>query len=96
MANYDKGDLVRITGTFTDSAGDATDPAAVYFKFTTPAGATTSYQYGVDAEIVKSSTGIYYVDVDANASGTWYYRYYSTGTGQAAEEGAFTIDRSNF
>lgn len=29
MNSYDKGDLVRLTATFTNSAGVATDPTAV-------------------------------------------------------------------
>lgn len=93
MANtHDKGDLVRCTGTFTDSDGDAQDPTAVYFQVMTPANETTTYTYGEDDEVVKASTGIYYVDVDANAEGKWRYRFYSTGTGQAAEEELFWVE----
>ena len=89
--NFDKGDLVRCTGTFTDSAGDATDPSAVFFQVTNPAGTQTEYEYGADAELVKSATGIYYVDVDAPTPGRWYAAFYSTGTGQAAKEIIFDI-----
>ena len=91
---FDKGDLVRCTGTFTDSAGDATDPAAVFFQFTNPAGTQTEYEYGADAELVKSATGIYYVDVDVSSAGRWYYRFYSTGTGQAADEQLFDVEET--
>lgn len=97
MANhYDKGDLVRCTGTFTDASGTAQDPAAVLFKYQDPSGNATTYTYGTDAELVKSSTGVYYVDVDADEAGVFLYRFYSTGTGQAADEGFFRVEESKF
>lgn len=93
---YDVGDLVRCTGTFTDQSGTALDPTAVYFSFKNPSEVTTTYQYGVDVQLVKSSTGIYYVDINANDVGIWYYRFFSTGTGQTANEGLFTVPVTNF
>ena len=79
MATYDKGDLVRCTGTFTNSDGDAVDPAAILFKVKDPSGNVTSYTYGVDDDLVKLTAGVYYVDVDADEVGEWWYRFYSTG-----------------
>ncbi len=97
MANtYEKGDAVRCSAAFTTSAGVAADPTAVYFQFRTPGGTTTTYTYGVDASLVKSSTGNYYVDVNANAVGQWAYRFYSTGTGQSADEDIFTVAETLF
>ena len=93
---FDKGDLVRCTGTFTNSAGTVVDPTVVLFKVKSPAGTTTTYTYGTDVEVVRDSAGVYHVDVDGNAAGQWYYRVYSTGTGQAAEEGRFSVDGSEF
>jgi hypothetical protein len=92
MANtHDKGDLVRCVGVFTDANGDPVDPAVLIFKFKTPGGTITTYTFGVDAQLVKDSTGTYHTDVDANAAGTWEYRYEGTGTGQAAGEAHFFI-----
>lgn len=92
MANtYDVGDLVRVTGTFTDSSGNAQDPTAVYCAFKDPSGNVTTYQYGQDAALEKSSTGVYYVDIDVDEAGVWYYRWYATGTGQAAGESTFSV-----
>lgn len=97
MANtYDVGDEIRVTGTFTNSAGTATDPTAVLFKVKNPAGTITTYTYGTDAELVKSATGVYYVDLDLATSGTWYTRFYSTGTGQAAVESTINVRESEF
>jgi len=95
-SEYDNGDLVRVTGTFTNAAGAAVDPTAVLFKVKAPNGQTTTYTYGTDAALVKESTGVYYVDVNANQSGKWRVRWYSTGTGQAATEDFFTVRDSDF
>ena len=96
MNQYSKGDLVRCSAAFATSAGAATDPTVVRFQVRNPAGATTAYVYGTDAQLVRSSTGSFYVDVDASQVGTWHYRFYSTGTGQAADEGSFRVRDSWF
>lgn len=88
---YDKGDVVRCSGAFTDSDGVAQDPAAVFCEYRDPSGNVTDLEYGVDGELVKSAVGSYYVDVDADEVGFWYYRFYSTGTGQAADEDVFRV-----
>ncbi|MGD9539100.1 MAG: hypothetical protein AB7P52_17845 [Alphaproteobacteria bacterium] len=86
------GAKVRVSGQFHDLAtGDPVDPAAVVFTVKPPSGSVVIYTYGVDAELVKDATGGYHVDVDASIAGTWRYRWHSTGTYQAAEEGAFDV-----
>lgn len=87
MTTYDRGDLVRLTGTFRDAAGALQDPTTVTLKYQTPSGATTTLVYLTDAALNKSSTGIYYADISLTEDGIWTYRYESTGTGQAAGEG---------
>lgn len=93
MATYDLGDVVRVTGTWTDSDGTATDPGTIVFSYTDPEGTATSLTYGVDAEVVKSSTGVYYVDVTASLEGTWFWRWVATGSGASADEGQFAVTR---
>lgn len=90
---YEKGDLVYVQGTFTDplNSDAAVDPTAVYVTFKDPSGNVTTYQYGVDAELTKASTGVYRANIDADEAGMWYYRWYSTGTGQASEPGHFKV-----
>ena len=92
---YDLGDLVRITGTFKDEDGAVLDPTTVYFEYKTPAGVVTTLTYGIDGSVIRDSTGVYHCDLDANASGEWYCRWYSTGTGQAAEEEVFYVNPTN-
>ena len=93
---YDIGDLVRCQGIFTDAASTVTDPAAITFKVKNPSGTTTTYVYGTDAQLVKDSTGTYYVDVSINSAGVWYYRFASTGSGQAAGENYFRARSTYF
>lgn len=96
MNTYALGNLVRVSAAFTNSAGAAVDPAVVKCQVRTPAGVTTTYTYGVDAGLTRSATGAFYLDVDANAEGVWRYRWYSTGSGQAADEAAFEVLVSAF
>jgi hypothetical protein len=101
MANaYQIGDLVRVQGSFTTIAGVPTDPTAVFFSFKNPSQTITTYTYGVDAALVKDSTGVYHVDVSVPSTtaalGTWYYRFYSTGTGQTAAEDQFVVPTTAF
>lgn len=99
MANYDKGDLIRCSAAFTiSSTGAAIDPTKVYFKVEDPSGNVTKYEYGKDDQLKKEtgSTGNYYVDVDGDESGTWHYRFWGIGMGQAAAEGSFMVSASEF
>lgn len=93
---FSVGDLVRITAEFRDIAAALTDPAVVRFQKKNPAGTVVAYLYGTDGQLVKDSTGKYHVDVDANLAGTWFYRFYSTGSAQAAEEKEFRVAGSQF
>lgn len=89
---YDQGDLVRVRANkFTDADGVAIDPATVKVSVKTPAGTVTTLVYGTDAAVVRTATGQYELGVDANASGFWHYRWFSTGTGQAAGEKRFYV-----
>lgn len=96
MDSFVVGNLVRVSVVFTNTAGAAVDPTVVKCLVRTPAGVTTTLTYGTDAALIKATTGSYYLDVDASSEGIWYYRFYSTGTGQAAADGAFAISDSVF
>lgn len=91
-STYDVGDEVRCTGTFTESDGTVRNPSSVFFSFSAPSDTSaTTYEYGVDTDIVRASTGVYYVDLDIDEAGVWRYRWYSTGTGRAADEAYFHV-----
>jgi hypothetical protein len=92
---YDIGDLVRCTGTFA-SSGTNVNPEAVMCKVKAPSGKVTTYTYGTDAALVRDSTGVYHVDVSVAVAGDYIYRFESTGTGQAAAEGLFSVRSTSF
>lgn len=94
---FTKGTQIRVTVTFNDGSSNV-DPDNVFFKLIPPTGASDmlSYQYGVDGELVKSTTGIYYVLVDGDVEGKYLYRFYSTGSAKAAVEGEFYIKETVF
>ena len=97
MANtYDIGDVIRVTGTWTDTDGTAVDPGALTFSFKDPSDNSTTYTYDTDAELVKDATGVYYVDVTIDEEGTWFYRFASTSSNVAAAEGYFFAAPSQF
>lgn len=84
MANsYPVGDGFRLVGTFTVNDVN-TDPTTVVFSLLDPDLIQTDYTYGVDAEVVKSAVGVYYMDVTVTKSHTWYYKIVGTGACIAA------------
>lgn len=96
--SYAKGTLIHISAEFeayVEGTLQYVDPTAVFCKYKTPGQPTTTLVYGTDAALVKSAVGKYYVDIDAQIPGRWYYKFYSTGTYQGAKEGSFDIDEDN-
>lgn len=92
---YDLGGAVTCEAKFKKT-GVLLDPTTVTFKVKNPLGVETTYVYNTDVQLIKDSTGIYHIDINANLVGTWFYRFESTGTGQAAQEGSFRVRVSNF
>lgn len=90
VQDFDVGDTVRLTVAFRNLDGALADPTSVTAKVQDPAAAVTT------PTPTKLSTGIYYTDIDINASGTWYARMNGTGTVKAAFEGKFTARPTQF
>ena len=88
-----KGVVFHCEAVFVTSAGTATDPATVKFAYQAAAiGTTTTLTYGTDVALVKKSTGTFYVDIDTGeTAGEYDWRWFTTGTGQAAEQGEFYV-----
>ncbi len=87
--NFQLGELVRITGTFTQNS-TLVDPAVV--SLIVDVNDTTETVIPSSA-IINPSTGIFYYDHDADTAGLVEYRWKSTNP-QGAQEAWFTIDRS--
>ena len=83
MQVHNLGQKVRVTYSYTNAAGQAADPDAVFVAVKEPGASTTTYQYGVDSEVVKDDTGEYHVDLSLSTTGIWAVRGYSTGSVQA-------------
>lgn len=93
MNSYDIGDLIRLRGSFTNSAAAAVDPSSVtlqYRQFAVDPASYTTLIYGVNS-IVKASTGEYYHDLSVNSDGEWRYRWNGLGANAAAAEISFKI-----
>ncbi|MGE0367221.1 MAG: hypothetical protein AB7Q00_15955 [Phycisphaerales bacterium] len=80
---------------FRNVNGTEADPQTVKVYVKDPTETVTIRQYGIDAEVVKESTGRYYIEVDASIAGRWSYRWESTGIGKAASERQFVVEPSN-
>jgi hypothetical protein len=85
---FDQGDLLRVTNTITDplNSDAAVDPTALTVNIRDPSGNVESKVYGTDLEVVRSSTGVYYIDVNLDEPGRWWARWVATGTGQCVGE----------
>lgn len=92
---YDRGDSVRATATFTVASVN-TDPTTIKLKIRNPAGLVTTYTYLVDVALVRSATGIYYLDFTLDSAGTWYTRWEGTGTCAAVDETTVTVQQGVF
>lgn len=97
-SNYDIGDIVRVSSTFRDTGALRADPTSVKFVYTTPDGADTvatrtATATGDSNGITKVSTGVYYSDITATASGPYWYRFSSTGSITTAAEWNFRVRR---
>lgn len=78
--HYPKGTLVRVQVSFTQK-GNFADPAGVNLRFRPPRQHRTTWIYGVDAAIVKDSTGVYHADLDTTpvVPGVWRYHWEGNG-----------------
>jgi hypothetical protein len=97
IPSFDKGDILRIKGTFLDIATNTPiDPSQTMFSYRKPSGVSQSFSYPTNPEVVRLEAGIYYCDVTFDESGLWAVRYHSTGTGQAAKEKNYFVRTSAF
>lgn len=87
-STYDYGDVVRVQGTFTDSSGNAADPATVNIWIKAPSSTVF-----VSTAPQNPAVGTYYYDYEIASTGQYYYRIFSDGSLQNSEEGMFRVRR---
>jgi hypothetical protein len=83
------GDLVRLSATYKDLADALVDPTSVQLEVTRPSGALDSYTWPAGPTLTRESLGVFRRDYAITERGRHYYRWISTGNGQAAEPGEF-------
>src|SRR5262245_61262285 len=77
------GSPTRIGAHFEDEGGVDVDPATITFTLRSPCGVESTYVYGTDANVVKTSAGDYYAEVTPDRGGRWHWAWSSTGTDKA-------------
>lgn len=85
---YDPGTEIRLSVRF-ERDGAETDPTSVSLKVRAPDGTVTTYSY--PAQVQRSATGRYYLDVTPSAAGTWHYKWTATGAVAVQAEGSFRV-----
>lgn len=93
---YISGALVRTIATFTNLAGQPTDPTTITLKYRAGAGSTTTIVYPA-AGIVKDSTGVYHSDLDTTGFAgpgqqLWTIQWVGTGNVQAPGIDYFEVE----
>ena len=87
------GDTVKISCSFTNMAGVATDPTTITLTIRSPSGRTDIYTYA-RGEIVRAATGSYYKSVPVNEGQTWSWRWIGTGAVAQVDQGQFGVTAS--
>lgn len=94
VGNCSQGDTVRLTATFQDFDTALVDPPGVsFYVFRVADENFTFLMYGT-GEIIKSETGVYYLDI-ATAVESGDYEWRVTGVGFGAKQGSFYVEPAN-
>ena len=96
MATYDKNDLLRLQAEFVDVDGSLDDPDEVTIKHKDPSGNTTTLTYVAGSTVNRLSTGKFYIDLELDEVGTWYWRAEGSASPQAAAERSFVVRTTQF
>lgn len=98
-STFDIGDIVTVTGTFTDTGGTVGDPTTVNFLYDTPTSTAptiatrpgSSTAGAVVDGIARVSTGVFTFDITATGRGLYETRFTSTGVLAASGESWFSV-----
>lgn len=94
ITSFDSGDTIRFANTFSVS-GTATDPTTITFRIKDPNQVVSTYVYLTNAELVRSGTGAYRIDLILSLPGEYWHRWEGTGTAPGAAEDRIKIIRSH-
>ena len=102
MIEYELGQAVRLAAYFENASGVAADPTGVTFSFGVrsqsppPDPTATNAVFGVDAAVIKDSTGRYHYDFTPSTPGIYTIRVVGTGAVAAVAVGAIRVKPSPF
>ena len=102
MREYEFGQNVRLSASFANASGVATDPTTVTFQYglrtvnPPPDPTATSAVFGVDGAVVKDSNGRFHFDFVPATAGIYTVRVVGTGAVAAAAVGAIRVKPSPF
>lgn len=100
ITSYDRGDLSRISATFTNASAVATDPTEVVLRVKPPTATAVVYRWPTpgsgESAIIRDSAGAFHVDVSITEAGYWPYRWEATGSVQTADEAMMYARKSEF
>ena len=89
VANFIVGDESRLSAIIYDIVGVPVDPSALNLAIRTPSGVISNNSP------VRDAVGNYHFDLMLNESGSYFYRWESTGTYPSADEsGVFVYPKS--
>jgi len=98
---YDIGEPARCWFKTKNDAGAYADPSTVTVKvkaydiYNVPIGETEAFIYGTDAELVKDSTGKFYILVTPTEAGTIHLEWTATGDPAIVEQDVFRVRKAN-
>lgn len=92
------GQTVSLTVNITNDADADTDATTLACLVMDPAGSSTTYTYGTDANVTRESAGDYICDVTPDQSGRWLYRWVATDASAytVIDAGSFVVQASPF
>ena len=93
---YDVADKPKLQGTFRNAAGTLADPDTVTLRIKYPDASTTTHVYGVDANVIRDSVGVYYYLLPLTLEGAHYYRWEGSGALYAGGEKKIVVNQSVF
>jgi hypothetical protein len=94
MSVYIEGQTIQFRASFTDKDGVATDPTQIQVTILEPDGTSTNYLYNTDPEVIKESTGVYYINRPANQQKKWRHRWQGDGAILAVAEATVLVEPS--
>ncbi|MFA5937419.1 MAG: hypothetical protein WC822_06115 [Candidatus Paceibacterota bacterium] len=89
--SYHQGDSRKLKALFYDTNDALFNPTTVTFKYKKPGASTVTYVYGTDAQVVRDTTGTYYVILTFDTPGTWHYEWQCTGGVEAEPRDVYVI-----